>query len=157
MSLPIVLLENEEKWDCHQCGFCCRGSLIPLSKADAERLNSQKWDEQPAYQHLRIMAIDRGAESGFRLAHRADGSCIFLNEDGLCRIHSKFGIEAKPTVCQTFPLQLIAHEHQAVLTIRRACPSAAAERGNAVASQLPFIKALVRDNRLEEKPSRLRY
>ena len=149
MSLPIVLLENEEKWDCHQCGFCCRGSLIPLSNLDAERLQKQKWNEQPEYQRLRIVTGDRAAESGFRLAHRADGSCVFLNEDGLCRIHSKFGIEAKPTICQTFPLQLISHEHQAVLTIRRACPSAAADLGRGVSNQLAFIKGLVRDDRLE--------
>ena len=147
MSLPIVLLKNEEKWDCHQCGFCCRGSLIPLSKIDAKQLQKQKWEEQPEYRG-RMLVGDRGAESGFRLAHRSDGCCIFLNEDGLCRIHSKFGIAAKPTICQTFPLQLIAHENQAVLTLRRACPSAAADLGGSTSSQLPFIKQLVRDSRL---------
>ena len=120
MSLPIIVLKNEEKWDCHQCGFCCRGSLIPLSNRDAEQLQIQKWEDQPEYRG-RMLVGDRASESGFRLAHRADGNCIFLSEDGLCRVHSKFGIAAKPTVCQTFPLQLIAHENQAVLTLRRAC------------------------------------
>ncbi len=148
MSLPIVLLENEEKWDCHQCGFCCRGSLIPLSNLDAERLRNQKWNEQSEYQKLRITVYDRGAESGTRLAHRSDGSCVFLNEDGLCRIHSKYGIEAKPTICQTFPLQLISHEHQAVLTLRRACPSAAADLGRSTSNHFPLVKKLVRDGRL---------
>ncbi len=152
MSLPIVLLKNEEKWDCHQCGFCCRGSIIPLSKVDAEQLNKQKWDEQPEYRG-HFLVGDRGAESGYRLAHQADGSCIFLSEEGLCRIHTKFGLAAKPTVCQVFPLQLIAHEKEAVLTVRRACPSAAADLGQATTSQLPFIEQLVRDNRLKADAS----
>lgn len=148
MSLPIVLLPNEEKWDCHQCGFCCRESLIPLSNFDAEQLRKQDWERDPQYRG-KILVGHREAESGFRLAHRSDGSCVFLNDDGLCQIHSKFGMTAKPTVCQTFPLQLIAHEKQAILTLRRACPSAANDLGSTTASQLYFIKQLVRDGRLK--------
>ncbi len=151
MSLPIVILNNDEKWDCHQCGYCCRGSLIPLSDDDVQRLRSQKWDERPEYRKTQIMVRDRGASSSFRLAHRSDGSCVFLREDGLCRIHSEFGSEAKPTVCQVFPLQLIPHEKQAVLTIRRACPSAAADLGNTTSNHLAFVKQLVRDNRLKSE------
>lgn len=148
MPLPIVILNKDEKWDCHQCGFCCRGSLIPLSDTDVARLKSQKWDEQPEYRNRRIM-LANGTSATSRLAHRSDGSCIFLQDDGLCRIHAKFGKEAKPTVCQTFPLQLIPHEKQVVLTLRRACPSAAADLGSATSNQLPFIKALVRDRHLK--------
>lgn len=149
MTLPIVILDKDEKWDCHHCGYCCRNNLIPLSYEDVARLQSQAWDKQPEYAHTRIMQRQRGASNSFRLAHRSDGSCVFLNEDGLCRIHSKFGLEAKPTVCQTFPLQLIPQEKQAVLTIRRACPSAAADLGSATSQQLPFIKQLVREQRLK--------
>ncbi len=148
MSLPIVLLKNEERWDCHQCGFCCRGSLIPLSNKDFERLQSQQWQQQPEFRNQRLVTGFQAAESSYRLAHRADGSCIFLSEEGLCRIHSKFGLDAKPTVCRTFPLQLVAHEHQAVLTVRRACPSAAADLGSETAKHLPIVKQMVRDNRL---------
>lgn len=148
MSLPVVVLQNEEKWDCHQCGFCCRGSVIPLSRFDAEQLQKQSWDEQPEYRG-RILVRDRGAESGYRLAHQPDGSCVFLNAKGLCDIHTKFGLAAKPTICQTFPLQLVAHEKQAVLTLRRACPSAAKDQGSSTASQLGQVKKMIRDGRLK--------
>ncbi|MEZ6080803.1 MAG: YkgJ family cysteine cluster protein [Pirellulaceae bacterium] len=79
MPLPIVTLKNDERWDCQRCGFCCRGSLILLSAEDAQRLRSQKWDEQPEYEKIRIMVRHRGAGSSYRLAHRDDGTCIFLN------------------------------------------------------------------------------
>lgn len=148
MSLPIVLLDQNEQWDCHQCGHCCRGSVIPLSTDDYKRLRSQQWDKQPEFRHTRLLTSFPGAESKYRIAHQADGACIFLSEEGLCRIHSKFGIEAKPTVCRTFPLQLVAHEHQAIVTVRRACPSAAADLGNPVSKHLPFVKQMAREQRL---------
>ncbi len=152
-SLPVITLDNDEKWDCHQCGFCCRGSLIPLSRDDLTRLQSQKWGEQPEFQGRSAITVRYpGAESSFRLAHQADGSCVFLSESGGCRIHSKFGGQAKPTVCQTFPFQLIPHEQKAVLTVRLACPSAAASLGSPATNQLPFIKQLVRDGRLKADP-----
>lgn len=149
MLLPIVTLKTDEKWDCHQCGFCCRGSIVPLSREDEERLRSQKWDEQPEYQNTRITVPHRGAASSFRLAHRDDGTCVFLNEDGLCRIHAKFGLEAKPTTCRMFPMQLIPHEKHAVLTYRRACPSAGSDHGTMAKDRLPLIKQMVKDGRLK--------
>ena len=152
MSLPIVTLNSDEKWDCHQCGICCRGSLVPLSKRDAERLQSQKWEKQPGYENTPIMVPHRGAESKMRLAHRADGSCVFLKEDGLCLIHSMLGLEAKPTICRTFPMQLIPQDKHAVLTYRRACPSAAADLGMHIKDRVPGIKALVKDKRLKAEP-----
>ncbi len=149
MSLPIVPLKSDEHWDCHQCGVCCHGSIVPLNLADAERLRSQQWGNEPEFENTRLTVRHRAAASSLRLAHRDDGACVFLNEDGLCRIHSKFGVEAKPSVCQTFPLQLIPREKHAVLTIRRACPSAAADLGDTVATRLPNVKKLVRDGHLK--------
>lgn len=152
MSLPIVPLksgEQSEQWDCHQCGVCCHGSIVPLSLDDAERLRSQQWENEPEFHRTPLTVRHPTAASSRRLAHRDDGTCVFLNEDGLCRIHTKFGEHAKPTVCQTFPLQLVPREKHAVLTIRRACPSAAADLGRDVSAKLPYIKQQVRDGHLK--------
>lgn len=148
MSLPIAVLDNAEKWACHQCGYCCRGSLVPLSAAEVERLRSQKWEDDPDLGNVRIMVPYGSASRPYRLAHRPDGSCVFLMDDGLCRIHAKFGMDAKPTVCQTFPLQLVPHDTQAILTARRACPTAAGDVGRAIAEYLPAVKKLVRNGDL---------
>lgn len=153
MSLPIVPLKSDEFWDCHQCGVCCRGSIVPLSCEDAARLREQQWEDEPELQHTQLTVRHRTAASSLRLAHRDDGTCVFLNADGLCRIHSKFGMEAKPSVCQTFPLQLIPLEKHAVLTVRRACPSAAADLGQPVATRIPSIKKLVRGGHLHANPA----
>ncbi|MFO1064336.1 MAG: YkgJ family cysteine cluster protein [Pirellulales bacterium] len=149
MSLPIITLDNEEKWDCHTCGYCCRGSVVPLSDDDVRLLQSQKWNEEPEYRRTAIMTRYRGRKKAYRLAHRADGSCVFLMDNGLCRVHAKFGLENKPTICQIFPLQLIPTDKRAVLTFRRACPSAAADLGKPTEDYLPFIKDFVKAGRLE--------
>jgi hypothetical protein len=49
MSLPIKPLPIVERWDCHQCGVCCRGSRVPLSADDLQRLKEQGWAEHPDF------------------------------------------------------------------------------------------------------------
>jgi lysine-N-methylase len=149
MSLPIITLSASERWDCHQCGVCCRGSIVPLRDEDLRKLAEQKWEEHPDYRGARVTAAL--SFSGKRqLAKRADGSCVFLMEDGLCRIHKEFGFEAKPLVCRMFPLQLVPHEKQAVLTIRRACPSAAADKGRELTEHLSEVRAYAAEGGLTE-------
>ncbi len=148
MSLPIIILPTEEKWDCHQCGICCRGSLVPLYDEDLARLRSQKWDEHPEFRNTPVIVRNQSSKKAFRLAHQADGSCVFLSDQGLCRIHSELGFEAKPTICRVFPLQLVPRNGKVALTARRACPSAAADSGQLLKQHLPFVQQFVRDGRL---------
>src|SRR5439155_25231907 len=91
MPLPIKPLPLVERWDCHQCGACCRGSLVPLSADDLARPKSQKWDARPEYKNTPVSVRDSWLSSHFRLAHREDGSCVFLLPDGMCRIHKELG------------------------------------------------------------------
>lgn len=139
--LPIQTLPIVEQWDCHSCGNCCRGSIVPLDQADLARLKGQKWDEHPDYRGTAVVARD-GWWGGQRLAQRDDGSCVFLTPEGLCRIHAEFGFEAKPIICRTYPLQLVPLDKLAYLTIRRSCPSAALDRGQPVDQQRAAIRKL---------------
>lgn len=120
---------------------------MPLSDEDLARLRSQHWENHPDYRATAVIAPN-GIFGGYRLNQRADGSCVFLNEQGLCRIHAELGFEAKPTICRVFPLQLIPHEKQAILTLRRACPSSAVDRGQDLAGHLPLVQEFVQTGRL---------
>lgn len=152
MPLPIHVLPLAERWDCHQCGVCCRGSLVPLSEEDLARLKAQGWEQHPDFRGQPIVVRQNLGGHAWRLAHRPDGSCVFLLPDGLCRIHKELGFEAKPLVCRMFPLQIIPREHTAVLTLRRACPSAAADRGRPLQEQLDLARTLARERKLAEVP-----
>jgi lysine-N-methylase len=150
MPLPIKPLPMVERWDCHQCGVCCRGSVVPLSADDVARLKAQKWNEQPEFRDQPVVLRESWLGHEHRLAHRADGSCVFLLPDGLCRIHKEHGFEAKPLVCRMFPLQIVPRDNVAYVTIRRACPSAAADRGRPVAEQLDLVRQLARERHLAD-------
>lgn len=150
MSLPIITLPTVERWDCHQCGICCRGSIVPLRDEDLRKLQEQKWEQHPDYQRTQVTET-LGMSGKRQLAKRPDGSCVFLLEDGLCRIHKEFGFEAKPLVCRMFPLQIVPHEKQAVLTIRRACPSAAADKGRALSEHLPEVRDYAAEGELTKQ------
>jgi len=152
MSLPIKPLPMIERWDCHQCGVCCRGSVIPLSPEEVERLKSQKWNEREDLRGTPVMVRQSTQGYSHRLAQRPDGSCVFLLPDGLCRIHKELGFEAKPLVCRMFPLQVVPRDNAAYVTVRRACPSAAADKGRPVSEQLDFVRPLARERHLADQP-----
>lgn len=152
MALPLQVLPTVERWDCHQCGICCRGSIVPLSDEDLARLKAQKWEEHPDFQGTPVVVREHWLGRDYRLAHRDDGSCVFLTSDGLCRIHKELGFDAKPLVCRMFPLQVVPRNGVAMLTIRRACPSAAADEGRPVAEHLEFARKLARERGMTEEP-----
>ncbi len=78
--------------------------------------------------------VRRGSKK-WRLAHRADGGCVFLTARNHCRLQERFGPEVKPFVCRLFPFVLIpAGDHWRV-GMRFSCPSAATNSGRPVADE----------------------
>jgi lysine-N-methylase len=150
MPLPIKPLPIIERWDCHQCGACCRGSLVPLSADELARIKSQKWEERPGFRGTPVVVPESWLSSTYRLAHREDGTCVFLLPDGNCRLHKELGFEAKPLVCRMFPLQIVPRDNAAFVTVRRACPSAAADKGRPLSEHLDFARQLAREGKLTE-------
>jgi Fe-S-cluster containining protein len=124
---------------------------VPLSAEDLARLKEQGWAEHPDFRGSPIAVRDSWLGGEYRLAHRDDGSCVFLLPDGLCRIHKELGFDAKPLICRTFPLQVVPRDGVAYVTIRRACPSAAADLGRPVSEQLSEARQLARESGLAEK------
>jgi lysine-N-methylase len=142
MSVPLATLPLVEHWECHQCGVCCRGSIVPLREEDLARLRDQKWEEHPDFRGSRVIVRQDWEGFSYRLAQRDDGCCVFLGPEGRCRIHQELGEEAKPLICRSFPRQVIALPDTAILTVRRACPSAAQELGRPLAEHLPEARRL---------------
>jgi lysine-N-methylase len=74
------------------------------------------------------------------LAKRADGRCVFLSDEGRCRIHEIYGPDAKPAICRMFPLQVVPLGDFAYLTTRRSCPTAAVDEGRTLTEHLRELK-----------------
>ncbi len=140
-SLPIA-----ERWDCHCTGDCCRGTLVALTAADRQRLAEQRWGELPEFRGQKIVWRHGLFRPTYSLAKRRDGSCVFLQPDGLCRIHVELGEAAKPRVCRMFPMQIVEGYGRRWVALRRYCPSAATEKGRCVAEHLPAVESLLADD-----------
>lgn len=126
----LTVLQN---WDCHACGDCCRSYAVPATADERRRIEGQGWEKLPEFQGVPFF-VKRGGE--FYLNHRADGGCVFLGADNLCRIHAKFGSAAKPLACRIYPFLLIPAGDHWNLGLRLACPSAAENKGRALSNQL---------------------
>jgi lysine-N-methylase len=137
-TLPII-----EHWDCHNCGICCYGNIIRLDDDDRARLKAQRWEDDPDYRGKRTIARHGLLKKSYTLVQRRDGGCIFLTAQGRCRIHEVHGYDAKPRICKTFPLQIVPVENGALLTTRRSCPSAAADKGRPLFDHLANVEQLV--------------
>lgn len=126
----LTVLQN---WDCHSCGDCCRSYAVPVTAEERKRIEGQGWEQLPEFRGVPYF-VTRGGEH--YLNHRADGRCVFLGADNLCRIHVKFGSAGKPLACRIYPFLLVPAGDHWNLGLRLACPSAAGNKGRPLANQL---------------------
>src|SRR5579863_3499514 len=130
-TLPLQL-PTIQNWCCHNCGGCCRQHAIEITQEEYERIKGQGWTGQPGYgpeQPLFEWHAGPPWKKRYRLAHRSDGACVFLNEQGLCRIHAKFGEPAKPLACRVYPYAFHPAGKEITVSLRFSCPSVVANRG----------------------------
>lgn len=141
MPWPVKHLPQVQNWDCHGCGECCREYQVTVTDEERERIASQGWDADPRYAGIPLF-IRGGTRRHpvYRMNVRADNTCIFLNEDGRCRIHEKFGSAAKPLACRIYPFVFVpAGDHWRV-GIRFACPSAADNKGRVISASIAELR-----------------
>lgn len=78
---------------CAMCGGSCQGVNVSLSaQQELEQVQAQAAE----------LGIDDPAPQG--VLRRVQGRCVFLGADELCRIHGRWGLQAKPRVCQQYPM-----------------------------------------------------
>jgi len=95
-------------YECTGCGKCCGGWAVPMTPVDYERISATNWGEkldkfagQALFRALKPYEA-AGTPYDHAIREGGDGHCPFL-VDNLCFIHSQFGSEAKPSICQLFP------------------------------------------------------
>lgn len=132
-SLPMTILADRgQKFTCRGCTRCCHDLVVHLTTADVERIDrnvgatvTDANGETPSYLRLGRAWV---------LAKRPDGACVFLTDQGKCRLHADFGPTAKPLACRMFPftVRLVDKEWQAA--IRFDCPTVARSDGQSLSA-----------------------
>ena len=124
MRLPIYIPElPAQKYSCHGCGSCCRDFTVQLTRADLQKLHEQGWKERLGQEYV----VQFRGHSW--LKQTDDGACVFLGDNGLCKVHAEFGLEAKPLACQFFPFMLSPNVRDTYVGISFACGSVVASKG----------------------------
>lgn len=136
-SLPVLVPQvPRQRWSCHSCGNCCRSLVIHLSAADRARIDEQSWPERG-----QVAAYVR-AGRGWVLNKRADGACVFLDEDNKCQIHAKYGAAAKPLACRLYPFSVRPTAAGWQASLRFDCPSMAASEGDPIGNRSAALAEL---------------
>lgn len=153
LQLPTI-----QNWSCHNCGGCCRQHLIAITEDEKQRIDRQKWTEKDGISES-VAVVEKNSDSKtrpWRLGHQKDGACVFLQDDGLCRIHAKFGEEAKPLACRLYPYAFHPMGKKITVGLRYSCPSVVANKGAGVADQIgdlkKYAKAVVPDHYQQTPP-----
>lgn len=136
LKLPVI-----QNWSCHNCGGCCREHLIEITEDEKRRIEKQGWKASDGISMERpvIQKIGRGR---YRLAHQADGACVFLDDQGLCRIHAKFGEPAKPLACRVYPYAYHPAGNRLAVSLRFSCPSVVQNLGQPIVDQSGTLQHL---------------
>ncbi len=131
-----------QNWACQGCGECCRGyHLVVITADEKKRIESQSWTRTDGIDPAKII-LPHGAK--FRLGHKDNGECVFLDVEGRCRIHARFGEQAKPLACRLYPYAIHPAGEKLVVSLRFSCPAAAANLGEPLAAQLQTLQQLAR-------------
>ena len=130
---PIQHLPVLQNWDCHVCGTCCKEYQVTISNEEMQRIKAQGWDtEKDLGGWEPFKCVGPPWARRYQLNHQPDGSCVFLSEQGRCRIHERFGYETKPLPCRLFPFVLVPTGDHWSVGMRFACPSAAENKGRPI-------------------------
>lgn len=102
--------EAHARWSCGACGACCHGLAVEVNAEEEARIDVSLYQdvlEGESFVEEAFIDPDRPASRILRQRHDKGGACVFLGDDGLCVVHARQGMEAKPDACQIFPNMVI--------------------------------------------------
>lgn len=117
--------------------------MIEITEEEKRRIQKQNWKADDGID-MSQPVIQKLGEGRYRLSHRADGACVFLNDDGLCRIHDRFGEPAKPLACRVYPYAYHPAGNELTVSLRFSCPSVVRNVGAPVTEQRGDLQQLAK-------------
>lgn len=143
MATPKVHIARNQNYGCILCGRCCRRFHVRLSDAEVTRLQALDWGNEADVPRDFVQRL-RG-QAYFR--RRDDGGCVFLDgQTGACRMHARFGFDAKALTCRGYPHNLASTWRDEVSVVARLdCPAVQQDAGKPLAANRRQIEGLVEE------------
>lgn len=137
----VLVNENFENFSCigGDCEeSCCKGWNINIGKTTYDLYMTAADDTVMNFtENLILVPETERTEYQYATIKHCKGSCIFLSEEGLCKIHSRYGSMALSNICNTFPRMVNSVNNKFELSWTTSCPEVVRfmqkkEKGNAV-------------------------
>ncbi|MBP5638643.1 MAG: YkgJ family cysteine cluster protein [Victivallales bacterium] len=134
-----ILVSKNQHYSCQRCGRCCKRFNVRIEPYEIERLKKLDWGDEPHPEDFY-----ETINGFYYFKRKADGGCVFLDDNGVCRIHAKFGFDVKALTCRGYPMNIIstAPDELSVLA-RMDCPAVLANNGEPLVNQQRDIMQLV--------------
>lgn len=126
------------------CGRCCRRFRVLLTAAEVERLSRLDWGDE------KDVPLDFSEKiNGYPYFRRQeDGGCVFLDGNGACRMHKRFGFDRKALTCRGYPFNIVSTFPGEVSVLARMdCAGVLSDSGKSLLEQKADIEQLVSELR----------
>ncbi|MBT3381130.1 MAG: YkgJ family cysteine cluster protein [Lentisphaerae bacterium] len=143
MAKGNVTIAADQRYTCILCGKCCRRFHVLMKEREIEEIAALDWGGEPDVPADFVHRI-RGLPY-FR--RNDDGACVFLDcEHDTCRMHSRFGFDAKALTCRGYPYCIVSTFWGEVSVLARMdCPGVRRNQGDLIRKDKPTIMRLIHD------------
>lgn len=155
-----LVFPPEVRFTCSRCGDCCRSFHILLGPGEAERLESLDWGGTDLAEVATVAPAPGEPRPGrLALARRPDsagagagaGACVYLGAQNQCRIHERFGQDAKPLLCRLYPFGFLPVGERVAVDVSFACRAVSRNEGELLSRRVPEWVRLLGDSPGEQK------
>ncbi len=130
----------------YTCAQCSRGCTV----FDEIRVTEEFENNVEQLRLTNLARMKEGQTSPLKVSEMQDeylilernkDGCIFLDDDCLCTIHKKFGLEKKPQTCQDFPYQFVEYNDEIYLGMSFVCTSILSNHGPPLSEEVDEVPA----------------
>lgn len=104
---------------------CCKGWEITLDKPTVNRYLKSTRIEIKTLAAENIIMTRKNYASWGTMKLNASGSCVFMDENRLCKVHSTLGAAALSHTCATYPRSATTFKYEQQKSLTLSCPEAA--------------------------------
>lgn len=102
---------------------CCKGWNINIDESTYNLYMTASEDKVMNFRdNLIVLPDSERTQYRYAVIRNCKGLCVFLAEDGFCKIHSRYGSQALSNICNTFPRMVNSFNGAFELSWDTSCP-----------------------------------
>jgi Fe-S-cluster containining protein len=144
--MRLQIIDPTVNFACSSCTRCCDQpwrTVVESEKLAA--IDAVDWPAQ--FPDMAGRTIHRTVKADGRMVHelgKGEGTrCVFLHDNGLCRIHMQLGYDAKPQMCKQFPFIGVRGWEADFVSANYGCRAVQRSTGPAMTQQVDAVAAIV--------------